>query len=296
MTTTTEEAFASRPCVVCGGSLRVRLAPWSARCTVCGTWSSSLAVAINEEAAHARVDEAARATGLKELRRRNYEAILDRIAVLRPLAGARLLDVGSAHGWFLEAAAARGLDATGVEPEEARGEASRRGGGDVRVGYFPDVIEDGETFDVITFNDVLEHIPDVRATLDSCARVLAPGGVLSINIPSADGLGYKVTQLLARCGARGPFERFWQYGLPSPHRHYFPRRALAQLVEESGFSVRGITALSVVLRDGLWERVHAFRSRTPASVVSFAALYGAAPILNRPAQSDIVLLLAQRDG
>jgi hypothetical protein len=43
------------------------------------------------------------------------------------------------------------------------------------------------------------------------------------------------------------------------------------------------------MRDGLWERVHTFRSRTPASI---GALYAAAPILNRPVQSDIVLLLA----
>ncbi len=188
--------------------MRLAVEPWSARCPACGTWTSSLALAINEQTTHAtsatEIDVDARATGLKELRRQNFRDVLDRIGALRPLAGTRLLDVGSAHGWFLEEAAARGVEATGVEPEEAIAEESRRAGARVLTGYFPDVVPDGEQVDVITFNDVLEHIPDVRGTLAGCARVLPPGGVLAINIPSADGLGYRVARLLARVGVKGP--------------------------------------------------------------------------------------------
>ena len=171
---------------------------------------------------------------------------------------------------------------------------SRQPGLDVRGGYFPEAIGESEQFDIVTFNDVLEHIPDARATLEACTRVLRPGGVLSVNIPNAEGLGYRVASTAARLGVRGPFERFWQHGLPSPHIHYFTRPSLSRLAEESGFEVDRIEALSAISRQGLWDRVHTFRRTTPASVASFGALWAAAPILNRPRNSDIVLLLGIR--
>jgi SAM-dependent methyltransferase len=287
-----------RPCIVCGAPLRMAITDWAARCPDCGTWGSSLEPQINAPNEHAasgtEIDTEARITGLERLRRENFNDVLDRVGAMVPLKGARLLDVGSAHGWFLEEAAARGVEATGVEPEDAVAAGPIGRGLDVRSGFFPDVLGDDETFDIITFNDVHEHIPDAPATVAACARALRPGGVLSINIPNADGLGYRVAGTMARVGQTGPFERFWQFGLPSPHCHYFTRDGLTRLVETNGFDVGGFGALSAISHDGLWERVHTFRRTTPASVASFAALWAAAPILNRPRNSDIVLMLAIR--
>ncbi|HEX4668848.1 MAG TPA: class I SAM-dependent methyltransferase [Solirubrobacterales bacterium] len=280
--------------------MRVAVIEWAARCPECGTWASSLEPEINARNTHVttatQIDGTARVAGLESLRRENFRQILNCVDALVPLAGARLLDVGSAHGWFLEEAAARGAQATGVEPDDDVAADPLRRGLDIRCGYFPDVIAESETFDIVTFNDVLEHIPDARATLEACARVLRPGGVLSVNIPNADGLGYRVAGTTARVGIRGPFERFWQHGLPSPHCHYFTRASLARLVTDSGFAVEEIDALSAISRQGLWDRVHTFRQVSPASIASFAALWAAAPVLNRPRNSDIVLMLALRPG
>jgi len=293
----TQTPLAGRRCLVCGAPLRVSTIEWAARCPECGTWGSSLEPAINKQTTHAttdtEIDTTARVIGLEQLRRENFRCVLDRLGTLMPLEGARLLDVGSAHGWFLEEAAARGAQAIGVEPDDDVAAAPLARGLDVRVGYFPDVVERTESFDVITFNDVLEHIPNARETLAACAGVLRPGGVISINIPSADGLGYRVASTAARLGMQGPFERFWQHGLPSPHCHYFTRASLARLLSDSGFAVEGVDALSAITREGLWERVHTFRKTSPASVASFAALWAAAPILNRPRNCDIVLALAR---
>jgi SAM-dependent methyltransferase len=292
--------LAGRPCVVCATPVRVTIVDWAARCPGCGTWTSSLEPAINVQTTHVttatEIDATARVVGLEQLRRENFRHILDRIGTLVPLAGARLLDVGSAHGWFLEEAAAHGARATGVEPEDEVAAEPLSRGLDVRSGYFPDALSESETFDVVTFNDVLEHIPNVRETLGACARVLRPGGVIGINIPSADGLGYRVACAAARAGIRGPFERFWQHGLPSPHCHYFTRAGLARLLVDSGFAVEEVDALSAISRRGLWDRVHTFRRTSPASVASFAALWAAAPLLNRPRHSDIVLALGRLGG
>lgn len=289
-----ESPLEGRPCIVCGEAIQVKLAPWSARCPACGTWRSSLEPEIESVALQGTIDVDARHTGLKELRDRNNQQILDRISRLLPLSGARLLDVGSAHGWFLEAAENAGADAVGIEPEAAMAAHARAAGRTIREGYFPAVLADGEQADVITFNDVLEHIPDAEGTLAACAKTLREGGVLSVNIPSATGLGYRVASLLARIGIRGPYLRFWQHGLPSPHAHYFPPQALARLIERQGLQVVATVPLSAVERRGLWARLHTVGRVTPISILTFAALWCAAPILNRPRNSDIVLLVAQK--
>ena len=40
-------------------------------------------------------------------------------------------------------------------------------------------------FDYVLSNDVLEHVPDLRASLRECARILLPGGVLVATFPFA---------------------------------------------------------------------------------------------------------------
>ncbi|WP_022928961.1 class I SAM-dependent methyltransferase [Patulibacter americanus] len=267
---------------------------WVGRCSACGSWRSELEPEIASDELQQLIDTGARANGLREIRDRNNAEILERIGRLVPLKGARLLDVGSAHGWFLEAAAAREVHAEGVEPELRLAEITRSEGKTVRDGYFPDVIADDERFEAITFNDVLEHVPDASGAVAACADLLADGGVLSVNIPSATGLGYRVATLLARVGVLGPFKRFWQYGLPSPHMHYMQPEALRRLVERHGLVVRSVTPLASIQRSGLWARLHTIRRPSPISALAFAALWLAAPILNRPRQSDVVLLLAQR--
>ncbi len=276
--------------------MRERIMSWSAQCPSCGTWRSTLVPEIESSELHASIDTGARVAGFRELRMQNNVRILDELSTLAPLAGADLLDVGSAHGWFLDEAKRRGMNALGLEPEDATTEQARERGLSVRSGYFPDALADGETFDVISFNDVLEHIPDVDATLGACARALRPGGVLSVNIPSAAGLVYRIATGLARIGVRGPYQRLWQHGLPSPHVHYFMPVALARVIERHGFRVARILPLSSIRRDGLWARVHTVSRPSPLSVLNFAALWIGAPIFNRPAQSDIVLVLAQRSG
>ncbi len=282
------------PCGACAGPVEQWSVPWVGRCAACGSWRSVLEPEIESAQLQDRIDTEARHTGLKDLRDANNARILDEIASIRPLQDARVLDVGSAHGWFLEAARARGASAEGVEPEAGLAEQSRAAGQTVRIGYFPDALGADERFDAITFNDVLEHVPDADAAVAACAEHLLPGGVLSVNIPSAQGLGYRAARLLARVGVRGPFKRFWQYGLPSPHMHYFVPSALASMIARHGLEVRLVQPLTVVVREGLWERIHVDRRPSPMTVIGFVGLWLGIPILNRPANSDIVLVLAQR--
>src|SRR4051794_4994881 len=87
--------------------------PDTYRCKTCGFFKSSFPVRINE--LH-HVDETAREIALKPLRLANFRDILDVVQQIVP-PPASLLDVGSAHGWFLESATERGYRCTGIEPD-----------------------------------------------------------------------------------------------------------------------------------------------------------------------------------
>jgi len=274
-----------RACAVCGGPVHIRIAAWSARCDTCRSWASNLPVGGPELDTHTRI------TGLEPLRRENFRVILSELRSLRPLQDARILDVGSAYGWFLEEAAAAGAVAVGIEPDA---DIASHSTGDVRVGFFPDAIPASENFDIIAFNDVLEHLPDVPGAISICHEHLPTQGLLSINIPTADGIAFRVACVLARVGIYGPYQRLWQFGLPSPHLHYFSTKALVTLIEDRGFRVVKIRQLSSLKRQGLWQRVRMVDRPGPVHVLAFVGMYAAANLLDRPGLSDIVHIIAER--
>jgi SAM-dependent methyltransferase len=88
----------------------------------------------------------------------------------------RLLEVGCATGLLLKRAGERGWRAVGVELSPDAVAHARALGLDVRQGTLSDAALPGDSFDIVYLGDVLEHVPDCRATLAEVARVLAPGG------------------------------------------------------------------------------------------------------------------------
>lgn len=255
---------------------------------------SSLEPHIDDGAASSLPDEEARVTGLRSVRVRGHAIVLDAIARRRPLTKARILDVGSGHGWFLECAAARGAEATGIEPDRDVAERTRAAGADVRTGYFPDDLPAGERFDVIAFNDVFEHLPDLPAMLAAVHDRLAPDGLLAISIPTADGLAYRAATALARVGVGAPLDRLWQRDLPSPHLWYFTEPSLTRLVTANRFRLLESGRLPSVVREGLRERVEADPRAGAVARLSAHGIALAVPVLNHPRFSDAMWLLFAR--
>ncbi|WP_454696912.1 class I SAM-dependent methyltransferase [Achromobacter aegrifaciens] len=167
---------------------------------------------------------------------------------------ARLLDVGCAHGWFLDAAAGS-FESLGIEPDEAIHAAGAARGLPIRLGYFPDVLRDEEKFDIIVFNDVFEHIPDSGQVLQACYSRLADDGILVLNLPSSKGLFYRLSKVFRRLGFDSFFERLWQKDMPSPHLHYFNSHNLGHLVRQHKFSIEAKGTLPVVRLQGLFTRI-----------------------------------------
>lgn len=128
-------------------------------CTGCGLWHSCLQPRVLDEQAWASLDETARGVALPTLRRTNFRLLLDQLELLDSQHRGRLLDIGCAHGWFLEQAHARGFDCSGLEPDPRLASQARQHGNHVREGFFPEALAADERFDMLVFNDVSSICP-----------------------------------------------------------------------------------------------------------------------------------------
>lgn len=279
-------------CPVCTGSLSKGLREWHHVCPDCSYERASLTPGINRQETHKTVDEEAREVGLKTLRQSNFAKLVRVLKQVRPGRG-RLLDVGCAHGWFLEATA-NSFDALGIEPDEAVYKATAARGLPIRLGYFPTVLRDDEKFDIIVFNDVFEHIPDSEQVLAACHDRLTDDGVLVLNLPSSRGSFYRVSKFLHRLGFGSFFERLWQKGMPSPHLHYFNTENLCKLLHEHKFSAAAKGTLPVLRLEGLYTRISCSGNMSALSVgFIYSCIAMALPIL-RVLPSDIIYVIATK--
>lgn len=112
------------------------------------------------------------------------------VARFAPLDGARVLDVGCQLGALPVALAELGAAVTGVDVDDAllAGARLRAGCYGARADFARAEAEalpfDDNTFDVVTFVDVIEHVRDPRAAVRELARVLRPGGTLYLFGPN----------------------------------------------------------------------------------------------------------------
>ena len=160
---------------------------------------------------------------LATARHRMFARHLDRIKLL--VAGGSVLDVGCATGDFLAVAAQRGWHAVGVDPSPAREQALAAG---VRlVGRtIDDAVVAPRSLDLITFWDVLEHLPDPVASLRRARQLLAPGGIVAATVPNA---GSTVARLSG--------SRWFGYKTAGEHLQFFSASTILRCFTAAGFRV-----------------------------------------------------------
>jgi SAM-dependent methyltransferase len=113
------------------------------------------------------------------LHRRNARARLRRVTREVGPPG-RLLDIGCAYGYVLDAARAAGFDAEGVEVSPVLASRVRARGYRVADDVAHIAADQPGSFDVVTIYQVLAHVAAPDRFLASALACLAPGGVLVI--------------------------------------------------------------------------------------------------------------------
>ena len=157
---------------------------------------------------------------------RSKEQDKELLNLMKYKEGGKLLEIGCAFGFFLEAAKKRGWAARGVEISEKAGTfAKNELKFDVFIGTFMDAPLPENTFDAIHMDGVIEHLPDPKANIQKCAKLLKKGGVIGMGTPN-----------IASFGAR-TFGEGFRLLEPNAHLFYFAPATLGRMLTENGFEI-----------------------------------------------------------
>ncbi len=135
----------------------------------------------------------------------------------------KILDIGSAAGFFLNLAKQSGWDTYGLEPNKYLVKWGNENFGlkmqtkDLKDAKFPK-----ENFDAVTMFDVLEHVPSPKNTLIEINRILKKDGILVVSYPDVESLPARILK-----------SKWWFY--LAVHIYYFTPETLKKLLDECGF-------------------------------------------------------------
>ncbi len=130
---------------------------------------------------------------------RHRAKVLELIMELYPTAP-WLLDIGGGNGVVSADLSSRGLPAVLLNPDpEGVRNARLRGIKDVICGRLEDVGFAADVVPAIGLFDVLEHIPDDGAFLDTCHNILSPTGHLYLTVPANQALWSRHDEVVGHC-------------------------------------------------------------------------------------------------
>jgi predicted SAM-dependent methyltransferase len=92
--------------------------------------------------------------------------------------------------------------------------------GDVYSKHYAD-----NCFDAITLSHVIDHVHDPVGLIRECARILKPGGILSMVTPNSASLGHLI------------YKSSWLHLDPPRHLHIFNSSVLENIVTELGLKI-----------------------------------------------------------
>ena len=91
----------------------------------------------------------------------------------------------------------------------------------VRQGKFEDIQYPSESFDVVTIQDKIEHMPDPYQTISKIKRILKKNGILFISTPDLNSL------------SRLFLGKNWAVLSPAEHLFYFTEKTLHDIISKA---------------------------------------------------------------
>lgn len=163
------------------------------------------------------------------------------VAPFIPASARRLLDVGCNMGGFGEALKAqRQIEVWGIEPNAEAAARAAMVLDRLFCEFFDEQTSapDGQ-FDVVVFNDVLEHLVDPWAALALAKRKLGPGGCVVASIPNVlhkDNLLHLLVERDFRYEKIGVRDK--------THLRFFTRKSACAMFVDSGFRVDTVQGIN----------------------------------------------------
>ena len=145
----------------------------------------------------------------------------------------KVLDVGCQTGGLLECFYDRGYDVYGVELSDSYRKFCADQFGFMVFKDLFDVPFKNDSIEIVSFLHVLEHVPNPRQHMKKAYDILKPGGLLVIEVPSADSLMFRI------------FKRnLWGLMIPM-HLYQFTSDVLINQLKLTGFHIMEINQLQM---------------------------------------------------
>lgn len=156
------------------------------------------------------------------------------LQALVPSGCRRVLDVGCGEGHFGEQLAKKtGCEVWGIEPVDAAATAASGRQTIVFTGFIEDAFPlVDRKFDLVCFNDVLEHMPDPWKCLRMTRELLTENGQILVSLPNV--LHYHEFLSILKT-------KDWRYTdagiMDRTHLRWFTRKSALRMLEESGYTI-----------------------------------------------------------
>lgn len=140
-----------------------------------------------------------------------------------------LLDIGCGAGFFMDEARKKGWETTGVDTAKIPVDYAVK---KLKLNAVQKNILAYKTtrkFDVISLQQVIEHLPDPYPVLSNMQKLLARNGIVCISTPNIDSWLYRVL------GKR------FNYFIPPEHLVYYSPSTLSAVLKKAGFRVKKTT-------------------------------------------------------
>lgn len=143
----------------------------------------------------------------------------------------RIIDIGCGVGYFLNVAKERGWKTKGVEPSKFAAEyGEKKYGLQIENRSFLDV-ECRETYDVITFWDVIAHTKNPLAHLELSNQILSSGGLIVVKSPNRPYVLFYIASIISKIvKSRGLLH------IPAQLYHFTPK-TMKKMLTIAGFEI-----------------------------------------------------------
>lgn len=161
-----------------------------------------------------------------------FKKFLQLISIKNSSETKEIFDVGAATGIFVEIAQNAGWTASGCEPSEYAQIEARKKKLSIQKGTIKELNIQSESFDVVTFWDVLEHLEKPNEDFIEVSRILRPGGLVAISTPDCGSL------LARSMGSK------WHHIWPPEHINYFNKKSMQIFLKKHSLMIEHISSIN----------------------------------------------------
>lgn len=144
----------------------------------------------------------------------------------------RVLDIGCGYGESVAYHKNRGCAAFGVEADSNVARIAKKFGLNIHIGVFKAGLFPANSFDYITMDQVVEHLPDPGSSLEAINAALVKGGRFVLTTPYSYGFGARL------------FRHKWIHWHAPYHLQHFSRKSLRLLAKRHGFIIEKVTTVT----------------------------------------------------